>query len=223
MSLFTSFGGKLDYRDILQVDGAFYSAHVKYGKTPIFNGKNVKAAIRTPEKRRLPSEGHPGDYGERNELLDGTNRDPKKADQVELWKNYWLEYANAFDKLAASLPESVVTAFVGRQAIEIGMKFILLNSIGQFPKVHDLGELSEKLFSELAITESYMDWICTFCKQYCEHVEGGNAEYFRFPQYKRNAFFGGDSLDIEWLSYNFALMLLKLIHFANLEEEIGGR
>lgn len=88
MSLFTSFGGKLDYRDILQVDGALYSAHVKYGKTPIFNGKNTKAAIHTPEKRRLTSEGHPGDYGERNELIDGTNRDLKKADQVELWKNY---------------------------------------------------------------------------------------------------------------------------------------
>lgn len=134
----------------------------------------------------MPSEGHPRDYGERNGLHDGTDRDLKKADQVGLWKNYWLGHTNAFDKLAASLPESVVTVFVGKQAIGIGMKFILLNSIGQFPKAHDLGELSEKLFSELAITESYMDWICTFCKQYCEHVEGGNAEFHGLELCLRN-------------------------------------
>lgn len=220
MSLFTSFGGELDYHDILQIDGAFYSAHVKYDKSPKFNGKYARTTVLASRKREFSSKERPSNCSERDKLPDGTDRNLKQDDRVELWKSYWLEYINAFDKLAASLPESVVTVFVGRQAIELGMKFILLKATGQLTKGHDLGKLSEKLFSELAISKDYMDLICVFCKQYCEHVEGGNAEYFRFPEYRCNAFFGGNSLDMEWLSFNFALVLLKLIHFANLDQEI---
>ena len=65
-----------------------------------------------------------------------------------------------------------------------------------------------------------MDGIEPFCKNYCSYIEGGNAEYFRFPQYRQDAYFAGNRLDIEWLSYNFALVLLKLIHFADLDEEL---
>lgn len=34
--------------------------------------------------------------------------------------------------------------------------------------------------------------------------------------YSRKRYFAGNRLDIEWLSYNFALILLKLLQFANL-------
>lgn len=41
--------------------------------------------------------------------------------------------------------------------------------------------------------------------------------------YNKNTYFAGDRLDIGWLSYNFALILLKLIHFADLDDEFKKR
>ena len=203
MSLFDSFG-QLSYCDALQVDGAFYASHINYGKAPKFGGASI---TRRPRVGSLSSK-------------DGTEQGLKKADRLELWKKYWLEYIDAFDKLASLLPESVVTVFVGRQAIEIGIKFIILNSSGKLMKGHDLGVLAGELFSECTITENYMDDIVEFCNKYSSHVEGNNPEYFRYPQYKHDAFFAGVLLDIEWLSYNIAIILLKLIHFANLDQEL---
>ena len=46
-------------------------------------------------------------------------------------------------------------------------------------------------------------------------------EYFRFPEYKQNHYFAGDFLDIKWLSYNIALIILKLIHFAK-EQDVSN-
>lgn len=65
-----------------------------------------------------------------------------------------------------------------------------------------------------------MENVDSFCKTFCEYIEGGNVEYFRFPEYSGNTYFAGNRLDIEWLSRNFALIILKLIHFAELEDEI---
>ena len=45
-------------------------------------------------------------------------------------------------------------------------------------------------------------------------LEGDNVEYFRYPEYSRRTYFAGNQLDIEWLFYNFALILLKLLQFA---------
>lgn len=33
---------EVSYNDVLQLDGAFSAAHVNYGKSPIFNGKDSK-------------------------------------------------------------------------------------------------------------------------------------------------------------------------------------
>lgn len=53
-----------------------------------------------------------------------------------------------------------------------------------------------------------------------KYIEGGNPEYFRYPEYKSSQYFAGNCLDAKWLSYNFALILLKLLHLADLEKEI---
>ena len=131
-----------------------------------------------------------------------------------------MEYINAFDKLIELLPNSVVTTYVGRQAIEIGFKYLLLKKNGRIEATHDLGKLSKLLFTEYDINDSYMDWVETFCEKFCKYIEGGNVEYFRYPEYKKNSYFAGNRLDIEWISYNFVLIILKLIHFADLETEV---
>ena len=42
MSLFESLGKELNYKDILQFDGAFSVAHINYDQSPIFNGIDSK-------------------------------------------------------------------------------------------------------------------------------------------------------------------------------------
>ena len=64
-----------------------------------------------------------------------------------------------------------------------------------------------------------MAYVETFCEKYDKCIENGYAEYFRFPEYKQSEYFTGTFLDIRWLSYNFALIILKLLHFAGLDDE----
>ena len=69
----------------------------------------------------------------------------------------------------------------------------------------------------------YLEWVVDFCVQYSRYIEGGKVEYFRFPDYGKGSgrrFFAGNRLDIHWLSYNFALILLKLVHYAGLDGEL---
>ena len=75
--------------------------------------------------------------------FNGTEKDFKKADRIELWKNYWLEYVNAFDKLTNILPKSIVTAYTGRQAIELGFKYLLVQKDVKEEelKTHDLKKI----------------------------------------------------------------------------------
>ena len=211
--------GHLDYRDLLQVDGAFSTAHINYGKSLKFNKIDGKAIAVESRKESLSSKNHIEDVLSCLNLFNGTEQNLDNNDREELWKNYWLEYVNAFDKLVKMLPESVATIFIGRHAIELGLKFILLQATGKIHRTHDLGILSQELFSELSITQNYMDYIDSFCENYCRYIEGDNVEYFRYPQYK-NSFFAGNQLDSKWLFYNFSLILLKLIHFANLDLEL---
>ena len=130
-----------------------------------------------------------------------------------------MEYIRAFDLLTADLSKSVVTAYIGRHAVELGFKYILLSRDEAFPPVHRLDELSRAALSGPSGQESYLDFVVAFCEQYSRHIEDGKVEYFRFPDYSGGRFFAGNRLDIHWLSYNFALILLKLIHYTGLDEE----
>lgn len=220
MNIFKAFGNELSYKDHLQLDGAFSVAHVNYGKSPIFNGIDSKDLAKNSRKNSLSSEKRVENVIECLYSFDGTEKNFKKEDRITLWKKYWLEYINAFDKLIDSLPNSIVTVYVGRQAIEIGFKYLLLKKNGKIIKEHDLKTLTELLYSEYNINDRYMVDVNLFCGMFCKYIEGGNVEYFRFPEYKENTYFAGNCLDIEWLSYNFAIIILKLIHFADLETEL---
>lgn len=141
-------------------------------------------------------------------------------DRIVLWKHYWLEYINAFDVLTSTLPDSVVTAFVGRQSVELGFKYLLLVRTGKPLLGHELGKLSRALLRGLSETDGdYPDYVVEFCEEYSRYIEGRRPEYFRFPNYSGNEFFAGNRLDIRWLSYNFALILLKLMHPDGLDNE----
>lgn len=210
---------KYNYKDILQVDGAFAAVHANYGKSPVFNGTEGKLIVKSSTKHINPIKGMAADIFNYVRSFDGTEKDLKKDDKLLLWKYYWMEYVNVFDKLSDLLPNSVVTIFIGRQAIEIGFKYLLIKKDGHVEPTHDLGELSKLFFDKYKINASYMEWVREFCECYCKYIEGGNAEYFRYPEYKKNVYFAGNLLDITWLIYNFALIILKLIHFAGLEAE----
>ena len=85
-------------------------------------------------------------------------------------------------------------------------------------KNYILGLIFYRYLSER--TEDYMNDLNDFFELYCNYIEGGFDEYFRYPEYKSNKYFAGNRLDIEWLSYNFSLILLKLVHYADLDNEI---
>ena len=155
MSLFESLGKELNYKDILQLDGAFSVAHINYDQSPIFNGIDSKDIARNSRKNGVSLNNKIDDIYGCLHSFDGTEKNYKKEDRIQLWKIYWLEYINAFDRLCGILPDSVVTIY---------------------------------------------------------------ADYFRLPEYKKQTYFAGNSLDMRWLSYNFALILLKLIYFNDLEK-----
>ena len=52
-------------------------------------------------------------------------------------------------------------------------------------------------------------------KYNAKEVEEGKYEFW-----KENNYFAGNRTDMKWLSYNLALIILKLIHFDNLDYEI---
>ena len=147
-------------------------------------------------------------------LFDGTEKDYSENDRIILWRLYWEEYINAFEKLTGILPDSIVIVYVGRQAIELGIKFLLLKKTGEINKTHDLSVLIHDFFDLYDIHNDYMKSVDSFCDMYSEYIEGNYVEYFRFPEYKNNAFFAGNRLSIRWISFNFALIILKLLHFA---------
>lgn len=219
MRFFKSFGDSLNYKEILPLDGAFSRAHALYRGSPIFFGSDGETLVQDARKLALPPDVEGSSAVEYLHMFDGTESGYDRASRRIIWKAYWLEYIHAFDQLISVLSDSIVTVYVGRQAIELGFKYLLLEKTGQIEKTHDLGKLAHALISEGEIAASYMQWVDVFCEKYCSYIEGCNAEYFRFPEYKTNSFFAGNHLDIKWLCYCFALILLKLLHFARLDED----
>ena len=219
MNLFKSPRSKLNYKDTLQMDGAYSATHINYGQSPLFNTVRGLNLAQNSRKNSLSLFHKIENVLGCIESFNGTERNLKKEDQVVLWKYYWLEYIHVFNELRDILPHSVVTAYIGRHAIEIGLKYLLIKKHGKADMTHDLGILSNSLFREYDIEKridtdyKYMKYINDYCETYFNFIEGGNPEYFRYPEYKAKAYFAGNRTDIRWLSYNFALILLKLLHF----------
>lgn len=215
-----SFGCNLNYDDILQLDCGYSVCHINYGKSPKFGKEDGKFIAISSRKNSISSNEKNDDVIGFLNIFNGTEKNYNKNDRIALWKAYWIEYINAFNNLTICLPKSIVTVYVGRQAIEIGFKFLLLKKTGQVTKKHDLGVLSNMLYTNYDIKDNYMKDVDSFCKLFCDYIEGQNVEYFRYPEYKKNNFFDGNRLDIKWITHNFALIILKLIHFSNLDNEI---
>lgn len=218
MNLFKSFN--LKYDDIIQLDGAVAGTHKLYNEPTLFHGINGEIIVDNTQIGNNLSGNQTGDAFENIFSSSTTNKNVTKNEYIKLWKEYWFEYIFAFDKMIEVLPSSIVTAFIGRQAIEIGLKYLLISKNGCISKdqmTHNIGELSETVFQEYNINEDYMDWVVDYCKGYSNDIEDGVVEYFRYPEYKNSNYYAGDFLDIHWLSYNAALVLVKLIHFSGIE------
>ena len=217
MKIFKEF--ESTYEDVIQLDGAFSIAHINYGKSPKFHDKDGKKIAEESRKENVSSEERIENVTEQIFCFKGTANGTNYNDRVSIWKNYWIEYINAFDKMSEILPESVVTVFIGRQAIEIGFKYLILKNNCELKTGHDLGDLAELFFSSNSTQEEYMEDVKPFCRLYFEYIEETHPEYFRYPDYKDNTFFAGNQLDIKWLTYNMVLILLKLIHYDAIEKE----
>ncbi len=174
------------YKDILQVDGVFSSAHFNYHKTPVFNDVDATSIVEGLSEVRIKSEIDKVVIQNNLYRFRGTLKGYDKLERVELWKNYFMEYANAFDKLICVLPNSVVTAFVGIQTIEIGLKYLLLCKTNDYPKNHNLHKLVEKMFESYNIHQNpqfdYMKSVDTFLMNYFVYIEDTHPEYFRYPE-----------------------------------------
>ena len=207
------------YKDILQVDGAFAVTHFNYAKSPVFDGLNATSIVGKEIENRIRTGLDFADIPSSLNDFKGTLKDYDKLDRLRLWKSYFMEYANAFGHLIRVLPKSIVTIFVARQAVEIGMKYLLLNKSDCIITTHNLKWLVEELYKTYNIYDNqqydYMKWVDVFLENYSVYIEDKHPEYFRYPEYS-NVYFAGICYDIEWLSYNFYLIILKLLHMAEL-------
>jgi hypothetical protein len=113
-----------NYQNILQADGAFYACHCLYGKQPIFH-------TASDQEKTVPDscgEATPAPVPFSLEVAirtDGTKTHTNDQAEQRLWQQYWYENIEAFRILTESLPQSIVTAYVGRQSIETGFKYLL--------------------------------------------------------------------------------------------------
>lgn len=215
MGLFESYVDKISYEDILELDGCFSATHILYNESLQKQENNTKSndEYGFPQKEAIK------DSLENIYSFKGTKPNLKQNERIVLWKDYFKQYVYAFDSLLMSLPNSVVVIYIGRQAIELGIKYLLLLKTGKIDTTHDLLKLSKTLFFKYNIQEEYMMDIQTFCEFFSNYIEDGNVEYFKYPEYKNNTYYAGKHLDIKWLSFNIALVILKLIHFAELDNE----
>ena len=99
MNIFKTLGNELSYEDALQLDGASAVAHINYNKSPEFNGVDSKTIATESRKNSLSSANNINNVIGSLSLFNGTEKNFKKVDRISLWKSYWLEYINAFDKL----------------------------------------------------------------------------------------------------------------------------
>lgn len=196
MELFSALGANIDHRNLIQLDGTSPSQHALYERSPVFSDTTTSSLSRK---------------------LDLESDDRKR---LELWKHFWLEYIDSFDTLATVRPDSVATAYLGGHAVELGFKYLLLAKTNSFIRTHNLGVLAEKVNNAYSPLPAYCDWIVDFCTLYQKRVEEGHIEYFRYPEYggaEGSSLFKGMKLDIHWISYNLALITLKLLHLAGIE------
>lgn len=216
--MFETFGNDINFKDLIQLDGAFSISHINYGESPKFYGVDARNIAILPRKNKYSLKEKIENVFNNRFNFNGTEKNYYEKNIREMWEYFWKEYISVFDQLTKEKPYSIVTAYVGRHTIELGFKFLLLCKRSKVMHTHDLGKLAEKLFLEFDLNCSkyeYMKYVDVFCMFYSKYIEGENTEYFRYPEYKGNSYFAGNRLDIRWLSYNTSLIILKLIKLAD--------
>jgi len=208
---------KIDYDEQLQLDGFYQVTHINYGKSPMFMDISAKEIAADSRKTSISNKLYIEDVIKSINDFHGTEIDLKNEDRADLWKWFWLEYVHSFFELTEVMSNSIVTAYIGRHAIEMGFKYILVKNNEEFPKTHSIGELSDLVASKCKENSEKWEQIAKACNLYDEMIEDCNPEYFRYPVYKKNAYFAGNSLDISWLLYNFSIILLNQIHYLGLD------
>lgn len=219
MSSKKSWKDTIGYNDIIQMDGFFAAAHNNYGKTPLFGNKPGTNIAVNSRKDSISSQRHIDDVLGNIRKFKGTEAGFKGEDKEELWKFFFLEYTNTFFAVTEAMPQSVVTVYLGRQAIELGLKYILIKEGKKLEKTHSIYELAKYVIED-GETENYLSEIKEACYNFENYIEAGNVEYFRYPEYSGQQFWAGNMQDIEWLTYNLAIILIKIIHYAGLDEEL---
>ena len=89
------------YKDILQIDGAFAEAHLFYHKTPVFDGVNATSIVEGLDENRIINEIDSKSTRNNFDRFRGTFEEYNVSERLELWKRYFKEYANAFNKFCS--------------------------------------------------------------------------------------------------------------------------
>lgn len=215
---------KIDYQCGFQLDGTDPVLHANYKRTPILNNTKLSDLPFPQIKKKLSAFKYPGldiyhpDF--EHKFLDLIN-DCDCDNRLKLWECFWLDYYKAFDSMAYINEFSIVSTYLGRHATELGLKYLILKEKDKIPPTHNLEDLARELISDKLNEYPYFNDVTTFLRLYEAHIEGGRPEYFRYPEYKNDGFFAGINLDISWINEEIAIVLLKLIHYAGLDQEAG--
>lgn len=222
MRLFEVLDEKMSHSDTIQVDGAFAIVHVRNDVTSELHEANAGAGSAQSGSLEMGSAEYAGTFCASTGSFVGTKSELSMEERLDLWRRYWYEYISAFDTLTRALPDSVATAYMGGHAVELGFKYVLLAKSGSVERTHSLGRLSELVIRRFANKEKYLDWVVEFCESYELYLKGGHFEYFRYPEYGKGVaseYYAGSCFDVSWISYNLALITLKLLHLSGLDVE----
>ena len=153
--MFDSFDIK--YTDGLELDGAFSVSHINYGCSPKFHGEDANDIAKSSRKNSITFKDKIDDVLDSIRKFNGTEKNYKIADRIYLWKKYWFDYIEAFDKSTKVMPDSVVTVYIGRHAIELGLKYLIMVKKGSVVKSHCM--MSSIVYIKFR-SNIWNGWIC---------------------------------------------------------------
>ena len=82
MNIFKTFDEEINYKDIIQLDGAFSVAHINYGKSPIFNKISGKDIANDSRKNSISYKEKVENVSECIYSFNGTEQNLKKKDRI---------------------------------------------------------------------------------------------------------------------------------------------
>ena len=107
MGIIDKFENKEPYHtiDCIQLDAAFEKFHRNYDQNPLFNGKKLSDFNFNILKNEFII--HKKNF--EDDSYRGTTKRYSKKDKLELWKCYFDEYINSFNKSSSQHIENTIT------------------------------------------------------------------------------------------------------------------